>query len=209
MGAICLSWYFYFNIEWDLPAGLVGTLTRCQAWSRLIDNWLRDLEWKRNVHCAKKSHLLILSFASLWWNLFPGSQEYTIVYWAENFFLVFPPWLFYALCKFTLNLMVTNWQVRVGTLIDNWLMGSFHLERDPHQLLPTYSYVAVFSDFLRWLRISTFQERSRIFPEPAVQKSHYGENVSDCLSDSYKPQIGNVIMFLIVFPFISYKLAML
>ena len=155
-----------------------------QAYRQLTER----LGWKRNVHCAKKisSPDSILCFSMM----------------------EFVTRLFYALCKFTLNLMVTNWQVRVGTLIDNWLIGSFQLEKDPHQLLTPYACVAVFSDCLRWLRISTFQERSRNFPEPAVQTSHYGENVSDCVSDSYKPQIGNVIMFLIVFPFISYKLAM-
>ena len=144
-GSQFLSSYFYFRIEWELPAGLVGTLTRCQAWSRLIDNWLRDLDEREMYIVQKKSHLQIPSFASLWWNLFPGSQEYTIVYWVENFFLVFPPWLFYALCKFTLNLMVTNWQVRVGTLIDNWLIGSFHLEKIPTSywlLMPVWLFSA-------------------------------------------------------------------
>ena len=179
-----LSSYFYFRLEWELPAGLVGTLTRCQAWSRLIDNWLRDLEWKRNVHCEKKisSPDSILCFSIM--EFVPRFSRIYHSLLAENFFLVFPAWLFCALCKFTLNLMVTNWQVRVGTLIDNWLIGSFHLEKDPHQLLTTYACEAVFSDCLSWLRISSFQERSRIFPEPAVQTSHYGENVSDCVSDS-------------------------
>ena len=36
MGAIFLSSYFYFRIEWELPAGLVGTLARCQDWFRLV-----------------------------------------------------------------------------------------------------------------------------------------------------------------------------
>ena len=192
MGAIFLSSYFYFRIEWELPAGLVGTLARCQDWFRLVP--CRQLTERLGMKekctlCKKNLYLHTPYVASLWLNLFPGSQEYNIVYWAENFFLVFPPWLS----------MLTNWRVRVGTLIGNWLIGSFHLEKDPHQLLTTYACEAVFSDCLSWLRISTFQERSRIFPEPAVQTSHYGENVSDCVSDSYKPQIGNVIMFFMCF----------
>ena len=54
MGAIFLSSYFYVRIEWELPAGLVGTLTRCQAWSRLIDNWLRDLD-EREMYIVQKN----------------------------------------------------------------------------------------------------------------------------------------------------------
>ena len=103
-----LSSYFYFRIEWELPAGLVGTLSRCQAWSRLIENWLRDLEWKRNVHCEKKSHLQIPSFASLSWNFFPGSQEYTLVYW-QKFLSSFPTMA--VLCSLQIHSKLNGYQL--------------------------------------------------------------------------------------------------
>ena len=51
------------------------------TWSRLIDNW-------EKCTLCKKSHLHIPSYA-LWRNLFPGSQEYTIVNWEENLFSSF------------------------------------------------------------------------------------------------------------------------
>ena len=115
-----------------------------------------------------------------------------------------------VLCSLQIHSKLNGYQLTsTGGDLDRQLTyRELSFGKDPHQLLTTYACVAVFSDCLRWLRISTFQERSRNFPEPAVQTSHYGENVSDCVSDSYKPQIGKVIMFLIVFPFISYKLAM-